>query len=91
MRLARRVGRLEGPLPGGRLPEWARAVAAEVAAEEGLDPAEVVREAEAILARAEKAGVLGDAEGLARFLAAERGGDPAEVLAEAGRIAAWRA
>ena len=90
MRLAKRVGRLEGPLPGGRLPAWARAVAAEVATEAGLDPGEVVREAEAILARAAKAGVLGDAEGLAAFLAAEGGGDPAEILAEAGRIAPWR-
>ncbi len=91
MKLGRRVGRLEAPLPGGRLPGWARALAARVAGEHGLDPGEVVREAEALLVRAGKAGVLGDAEGLARFLAAERGGDPAELLAEAERIAAWRA
>jgi len=90
VRLAQRVGRLERPLPGGRLPAWARAVAAEVAAEAGLDVGEVVREAEAIMERAGTAGVLGDAGELARFLAAERGGDPAELLAEADRIAAWR-
>ena len=89
VKLGRRVGRLERPRPGGRLPAWARALTERVAGEHGLDPGEVAREAEALLARAGRAGVLGDAEDLARFLAAGRGGDPAELLAEAGRIAAW--
>jgi hypothetical protein len=66
MELVSRVARLEGPLPGGRLPRWARLVAAEVAAGIGLDPEEVVREAEAILARAERAGVLGSGDAVTR-------------------------
>jgi hypothetical protein len=52
----------------------------------GLDPEEVVREAEAILARAEAAGVLGSGEALATFLAAESGIAPDVILAEAQRI-----
>jgi hypothetical protein len=85
MKLACRVSRLETP-PGGRLPALARAVAAEVAAEMGLDPEAVVREAEAILVRAEAAGVLGSGEAFAAFLAAETGIAPAAILAEAQRI-----
>ena len=73
---------------GGRLRGWAQALAERVAAERGLDPGEVVREAEALLALAAGAGVLGDAKELAAFLAAERGDDPADLLAEADRIAA---
>lgn len=59
MRLARRVAHLERPLPGEHLPAWARVLVAEVAMEQGLEPEEVVREAEVLLARAEAAGMLG--------------------------------
>ena len=86
MKLASRVSRLEGPLPGGRLPHWARVVAAEVAAELGLDPKEVVRDAEDILAHAKAGGVLGSGEAVAAFVAAESGIAPDVMLAEAQRI-----
>jgi hypothetical protein len=86
MRLPSRVSRLEAPLPGGRLPRWTRVVAAEVAAEMGLDPEEVVREAESILVCAEAAGVLGSGEALATFVAAESGIASDVMLVEAQRI-----
>ena len=90
MKLRSRVARLERPLPGGRLPAWARAMAAEVATEHGLDPQEVMREAELILARAEVAGVLGSGDDLAAFLAAEADITPDVLLAEAQRlVGAW--
>ena len=85
MRLSCRVARLEGPLPGVRLPRWARVVAAEVA-ELGLDPEEVVREAEAILAGAKGTGVLGSRDDVAAHLGAERGVAPEAILAEAERL-----
>jgi hypothetical protein len=84
--LASRVARLEAPLLGGQLPRWARVVAGEVAAEVGLDPKEVVREAEAILVRAEAAGMLGSEDDLAAFLGAETGIAPEAILAEVQRI-----
>jgi hypothetical protein len=83
MRLARRVGRLEAP-EDGRLPPWARELAAEVALAQGLEPAEVIVEAEAVLAQAAAAGVLGSRAGWMAFLAAE-GADPDALLAEAER------
>ena len=86
MRLARRLDHLERPLPGGHLPVWARVMAAKVAVEQGLDPGEVVREAEAMLARAEDAGVLGSGDALAAFLGAETGIAPDVILADAQRI-----
>lgn len=89
MRLRGRLDRLERPLQGGRLPAWARALAERVAVERGLAPGEVVREAEALLARAMAAGVLGDAEAVAAFLAAEDGLDRAELLAEVDRLMEW--
>lgn len=58
---------------------------AEVAAETGLDPAAVTREAEAILAQAVAAGVCGWGEELASFLGAEAGLAPAPSLADARR------
>ncbi|MCC6421465.1 MAG: hypothetical protein IT429_24875 [Gemmataceae bacterium] len=85
MRLGRRLARLERPRPGGRLPAWALAVAAEVAAEAGVEAELVVREAEAVRARAEAAGALGTEERWAAFLV-EEGVDPAALLAEAHRI-----
>lgn len=86
MKLRGRVERLERPPQGGRLPAWARALAERVAIEHGLDPAEVVREAEVLLPRVAAAGVLGSAEQLAALLAAEDGLDPAAVLAEVDRL-----
>ncbi len=83
MRLARRVGRLEAPRDG-RLPPWARSLAAEVAAEAGLEPEAVIEEAEAILAQAAAAGALGSRARWAAFLAAE-GAAPEALLAEAER------
>jgi hypothetical protein len=86
MKLAYRVSRLEAPLPDGRFLHWARVVAAEVAAELGLDPEEVVREAEAILAGAKGAGVLGSRDDFAAYLGAESGVAPEVILAEAERL-----
>ena len=86
MRLARRVAHLERPLPGGSLPAWARLMAAKEAAEQELDPDEVVREAEALLIRAEAADVLGSGDALAAFLGAETGIAPDMLLAEAQRL-----
>lgn len=88
MKLARRVGLLESPRDG-RLPPWARLLAAEVAEEAGLEPGAVIDEAEAILTQAAKAGVLGSAKGWAAFLAAN-GADPEALLAEADRRLGWR-
>jgi hypothetical protein len=85
VRLGRRLDRLERPAPGGRLPLWALRLAERLAAEHGLDPKMVVAEAEAVLARAETAGVLGSEEGWAAFLATE-GLDPEPFLAEARRL-----
>ncbi len=91
MKLGRRVGRLERPRPGDGPPLALRAPAAAVAAERGLDPAEVLAEARAVWDRAARAGVLGGAEELAAFLAAEDGGGPQELLEQADRgPAAWR-
>jgi hypothetical protein len=84
MRLARRVGGLEGPRVGGRLPHWAQVVA-EVAAEAGVDPGAVAREAMEILAEARDAGVLGNAAATARFLAGTSPA-PEALLAEAERL-----
>jgi hypothetical protein len=86
MTLARRIAHLERPLPGGHLPAPARVLAAKVAAEMGLDANDVVRETEAILVRAEAAGVLGSGAALATFLAAESGIAPEVLLAEAQRL-----
>lgn len=81
MRLARRVARLEAP-EDGRLPGWARSLAAEVAQEAGLESEAVIDEAEAVLAQAATAGVLGSRARWAAFLAAE-GADYEDLLAEA--------
>ena len=86
MRLARRVAHLERPRLGGYLPAWARVLVTEMAAELGLDPGEVVREAAALLARAEDAGVLESGATLARFLGEESGIAPDVILAEAQRL-----
>jgi hypothetical protein len=88
VRLARRVGRLEAP-EDGRLPPWACALAAEVALAEGLEPEAVIAEAEAVLAQAAAAGVLGSRAKWRAFLVAE-GADPEALLAEAERWLARR-
>jgi hypothetical protein len=72
---------------GGQLPRWARAVVVEVAAEAGVAPEAVAREAMEILAEARDAGVLGNAEATARFLALGSGTSPEALLAEAARVA----
>jgi deoxyribodipyrimidine photolyase-like uncharacterized protein len=71
----------------GRLPRWAQVVVAEVAAETGVDPDAVARETMGILAEARDAGMLGNAEAMARFLAGGMGIAPEALLAEAARIA----
>jgi hypothetical protein len=88
MTLARRIARLEHPSLSGSLPAWVQVLAAEVATEAGLDPAEVVREAEAILAHANAAGVWDTGEDPVAFMAAEAGVAPDVLLAEAQRLMA---
>jgi hypothetical protein len=83
-----RLANVDGP-PIGRLPPWARALVVEVALAGGLEPWEVIAEAEAILEQAAAAGVLGSRAKWAAFLAAE-GADPEALLAEAGRWLARR-
>ena len=73
MRLGRRVGQLERPRPGDGPPVALKAVAAEVAAELGLNPAEVWAQAGVLWREATEAGALGSGEDLERSLGA-RGG-----------------
>lgn len=61
-------------------PELLRAVD-EIAAERGLDPADVLAEAQAIMEQCEAAGATTSQEVVA-FLAAETGEDPAALWAE---------
>jgi hypothetical protein len=61
-------------------------VVVEVAAEAGVAPEAVAREAMGILAEARDAGVLGNAEATARFLAAGMEIAPEALLAEAERL-----
>jgi hypothetical protein len=84
-RLARRVAHLEGPLPGGHLPRWVRTLAAEIAADAGLDAEAVIRETEAIVAQAATAGVLGSLDALAAFVAVESGCPAEAILADVQR------
>ena len=88
MKLARRVAQLEGWLPGGRLPGWVRTLAAELAAEVGLDLAAIIRETEAILNQADAAGALGSVDDLAAFISGASGRAPEAILAEARQIVA---
>ncbi len=67
-----RLGRLEWPRPGDGPPIALRAMASEVAAKRGLDPAEVREQAGVLWRQAAEAGALGNAEDLARFLKANR-------------------
>ncbi len=73
MKLGRRVGRLERPRPGDGPPLALRAVAAEVAADRGLDPGELWEQARILWHEAARAGALDSAGDLDRFLAADRG------------------
>ena len=85
-----RTGRLEGRLGRG-LPPAARAYATDLALAHDLDPAEVLAEAEALLARARADGA-GTAKAVVAWIAREAGRDPAALLAEAeANVAAWRA
>lgn len=71
MRLGKRVGRLERPRAGDGPPLALWRVTEEVAAERGLDPAEVWAEAGVVWREAAKAGALGSTEDLERVLAAD--------------------
>lgn len=88
MKLGRRIATLEGPLPGGHLSPQARAIAVEVATTWGLDPDEVVREAEHLLAEAAAADALGSTEALVAFVAHQTGQTPAALLAGAQSLPA---
>jgi hypothetical protein len=83
MNLGRRIVKLEGPLPGGHLSPHVRAIAVEVATTWGLDPDEVVRESERILAEAVAADALRSSEALVAFVAHQTGRTPAALLADA--------
>jgi hypothetical protein len=83
MNLGRRIAHLEGPLPGGHLSPQAHAIAVDVATTWGLDPDEVVREAERIFAEASAADALGSTEALVAFVALHTGQSPSALFADA--------
>ena len=91
MRLERRLTVLERAAPRRWTPA-SRLFAARVAALEGVDVEELVRDTDALLDRAAAAGMLGSVEDLCAFSAAAAGLPAADVLSETrAGLAAWKA